>query len=374
MIYKTIKEINEARFALSPPGDTLQTILDDRSMSQIDLARRMNKHKKTINEIIKGHASITPETAIELENTLNIPADFWLERDRRYQLHLAEINEAEKIIREKEWASGFPLLEMKKYAFIENERDLVSTTKNLYLFFGITSEEAFNGVYSNLYTQYSAFRISDKHKVNRNAIIAWLRRGEKQAEDILVKEFDTKKVNELIPIFKEIMVNQEDFFFDELQLLCSECGIRLVHTPKLPKAPVNGATRWYRNNPLLQLSNRYQRNDIFWFTFFHELGHIVKHGKKDVFLEGFEYTPEGLEKEKEADAFAVKCTYSNEESAYLKKLPQINKQIIIDYADKLNTHPAIIIGRIAHESNKDEKKYLNMIGWQEGFFKKIVFD
>lgn len=371
MIYKTIKEIKEARAALSPPGDTLQSILDDRSMSQIELAKRMNKHKKTINEIIKGHASITPETAIELENTLNIPADFWLERDRRYQLQLAEINEAQKIINEKKWAKRFPLLEMKKYGFIQNESDIVTTTKNLYHFFGITSEEAFNGVYNNLYTQYSAFRISDKHEVNRNAIIAWLRRGEKQAEEIWVKEFDTKKVNELIPRFKEIMVNQEDFFFDELQSLCSECGIRLVHTPKLPKAPVNGATRWYRNNPLLQLSNRYQRNDIFWFTFFHELGHIVKHGKKDVFVEGFEYTPEGLIKEQEADDFAVKCIFSKEDEATIKQIKNLNKEIIIAYANEVNTLPAVILGRIAHELTDEDKAAISKFGWAENIFKKV---
>lgn len=374
MIYKTNLEIEEARATLSPPGDTLQSILDDRSMSQIDLAKRMNKHKKTINEIIKGHASITPETAIELENTLNIPADFWLERDRRYQLQLAEVNEAEKIIKEKKWAKCFPLLEMKKYGFIKDEKDIVATTKNLYYFFGVTSEEAFYEVYCNQYTQYSAFRISNKHQVNSNAIIAWLRRGEKQAEEIKINEYNIKRLNELIPAFKKIMVKQEGYFFDELQSLCSECGIRLVHTPKLPKAPISGSTRWYRNNPLMQLSNRYQRNDIFWFTFFHELGHIVRHGKKDVFVEGFEYTPEGLIKEQEADSFAVKCTFSKEDEAKLKLIGQLNKKIVLEYADEFNTHPAIIIGRLAHQSDEDEKKFLNMIGWKEGFYKKIVFE
>ena len=68
---------------VSPPGETLLEILEDRGMSQAELAERTGRPKKTINEIIKGKVALTPETAIQLERVLGTPASFWNNRDRK---------------------------------------------------------------------------------------------------------------------------------------------------------------------------------------------------------------------------------------------------------------------------------------------------
>lgn len=71
-----------------------------------------------------------------------------------------------------------------------------------------------------------------------------------------------------------------------------------------------------------RLSNLYNRNDIFWFTFFHEAGHIIKHGKKDVFVEGLKYSAEEQIKEDEANNFAVKYTFTKaQEKEVLANIP-----------------------------------------------------
>lgn len=376
MRYKNLKEIKQAREVLSPPGDTLQSILDNKSLSQTELAKRMDKHKKTINEIVNGHAAIIPETALELERTLGIDADFWLERERRYQLQLAELNEAEKLIKDKEWSKNFPLREMKLCGFIDYERDLISKTRSLLSFFGVSSKEGYESYYGNIMSEYLALRISESNNAkNPHALTAWLRRGDIQADELDVADFDKKKLKNYLPDIKDIMARQEAQFFIELQQLCCECGVRIVHTPKLPKAPVNGSTRWYRDKPLIQLSNRYKRNDIFWFTFFHEIGHIIKHGKKDIFVEGFEYTLEGKTKEKEADDFAVKWTLSEEQMDEIYSNRELDTEKVNEYAKKFITHPAIIMGRIARNAKtKYEKRNFYKIGWSEGLFKKIQFD
>ena len=70
---------------VSPPGETLAEILEERNMSQSELAQRMGRPKKTINEIIKGKAEITIDTALQIELVLGTPASFWIERERLYQ-------------------------------------------------------------------------------------------------------------------------------------------------------------------------------------------------------------------------------------------------------------------------------------------------
>src|SRR4051812_18759197 len=82
------------------PGTLLEEALADRGMSQAEIARRMDRPVKTINEIVKGKAAITPETAIQLERVLSIPASFWNNLETRYRAHLAEIDAHRQLERE----------------------------------------------------------------------------------------------------------------------------------------------------------------------------------------------------------------------------------------------------------------------------------
>lgn len=117
----------------------------------------------------------------------------------------------------------------------------------------------------------------------------------------------------------------------------------------LTKAPICGSTRWLNDTPLIQLTGRYKRNDSFWFTFFHEAGHILLHGKKDIFLEKVEYSDKDKVKEKQADEFAVKWTLTDEEEATILEAVPLTEQDIRNFANQFNTHPAIIIGRLQHK-------------------------
>jgi Zn-dependent peptidase ImmA (M78 family) len=90
-----------------------------------------------------------------------------------------------------------------------------------------------------------------------------------------------------------------------------------VHTPYINKALINGCTRWLNHTPFIQLTDRYTSKDSFWFTFFHEAGHIILHGKKDIFLENLDYSDKDLHKEEEANEFACKWTLKDRQ---IKKL------------------------------------------------------
>ncbi len=81
--------------AVSPPGETLEEVLEARRMSQSEFAERTGRPKKTINEIVKGKAAITPETAIQFERVLGIPSSFWMAREQNSRESLARARELE---------------------------------------------------------------------------------------------------------------------------------------------------------------------------------------------------------------------------------------------------------------------------------------
>ncbi|MCD4698405.1 MAG: ImmA/IrrE family metallo-endopeptidase, partial [Bacteroidales bacterium] len=161
--------------------------------------------------------------------------------------------------------------------------------------------------------------------------------------------YNQNKVKDSIHNIKTIMAEHTLDFFERLQEICKDVGVKIVYTPCLPKAPIHGSTRWHGDTPLIQLSARYKTNDKFWFTFFHEVGHILLHGKKFISLENVEYEEQDLIKEQEADDFAVQCTFSeDEEKEVLDSIP-LKRNDIISFAKKFNTHPALIIGRFHHK-------------------------
>jgi HTH-type transcriptional regulator/antitoxin HigA len=74
---------------VSPPGETLAEMLEERGVSQAQAAKALGLARKTVHEIIHGKAPITAETALRLERVLRVPAEFWCQREASYRLGLA---------------------------------------------------------------------------------------------------------------------------------------------------------------------------------------------------------------------------------------------------------------------------------------------
>jgi len=367
MSYKTLEDILAAKELISPPGDTLADTLEACKISQTDLALRMNRPVKTINEIIKGKAAITPETAIQLERVLKIPGSFWLNREVNYRVELAEIAEAEKLLAEKDWLNNFPLTAMKKMKWIDFENTVISKMEAILSFLSVSNKEGFYNVYEPM-LQSANHRLSLHVNKNSYAIAAWMRKGDLQVAEMKSNSYSAPVFKENLKKIKTIAATQPDNFFDLLKALCTEAGVKVVHTSCLPGAPLHGSTRWINDTPVIQLSNRYQRNDIFWFTFFHEAGHILKHGKKAIFLEGIDLDPEMISKEQEANEVAIEYLLTHEQETVVRDNFPLNKTSIDLFSKRFKTHPASIIGRFAHQNPA-----LNQLGWNLGFFKKIEF-
>src|SRR4051812_17320330 len=97
-------------YAVSP-GEQLASVLEGKGMSQAELATRIGRPQKTINEIVKGKVSITPETAIQLERALGIPASIWNSLEAAYQLQLAERRDEARLSAFAGWVERLPILE-----------------------------------------------------------------------------------------------------------------------------------------------------------------------------------------------------------------------------------------------------------------------
>ncbi|NLJ39815.1 MAG: HigA family addiction module antidote protein [Candidatus Atribacteria bacterium] len=348
------------------PGETLSEKLDELGMGPKEFAIRTGKPEKTIIAIIKGKSSITAEMAVQFEHVLKIPAHFWLNIQRNYDEFIARAERKNVLTSSIGWAKLFPLAEMIKKGWLPQNKSIEARTADLLAFFSISNHAAWEDYYLNQQLKV-AFRISLAHTKEPYAISAWLRKGDLQASELQAPDYSENDFKDALPEIKSVMAKHPNDFANKLQSTCLAAGVKVVYTPCLPKAPIVGSTRWLNDTPLIQLSGRYKRNDIFWFTFFHEAGHIILHGKKDIFLEKIDYSDYDRNKEEEADNFAIKWTLTEDEEQEIIDSAPLTEADIKYFAKKFNTHPAIIIGRLQHDE-------LIPYGLGSQFFKPVIFN
>lgn len=348
------------------PGETLAEKLEEINMGPKEFAIRTGKPEKTINAVLKGESAITSDMAILFEDVLQIPARFWLKQQYEYDEYIARQKRQSVIELAKDWAAAFPYAEMAKLGWIIPTRKVEEKVVHLFKYFGLSSSEAWEEYFYKQQLKV-AFRISLHNTKNPHALSAWIRQGELQANSMEAPAFDKQLLLEQLPKIKKVMAIHPQDFFVQLQQLCLKAGVKIIYTPCVKQAPISGATRWINNHPVIQLTGRYNQNDRFWFTFFHEVGHVLLHGKKEIFLEDIEYSDYDKQKEQEANDFAVKWTFSEEQENEVLKNEDLTEREIVEFAKKFNTHPAIIIGRL-------QKKEIIHYSQGRQFFLKLNFN
>lgn len=327
-----------------PPGETLLETLQTLGMSQVELANRTGRPLKTINEIIKGKAAITPETALQLERVLGVPAPFWNNLERNYRDALARTKERKRLATGLTWLKKIPVKALMKAGVIRNLADNKALLVEVLNFFGVGNPAAWERVWT---AQRAVFRRSPAFRSAPGAVAAWLRIGELRAQRIQCAPFDRAKFRATLGQIRGLTVKPPEIFQPESHQLCAKAGVAVVFVSELPGTHVSGATRWLTpKKALIQLSLRYRTDDHLWFTFFHEAGHILLHGKRRIFLEDSRATDS---QEKEADAFAANSLIP---PAVLREFLQrgdTGKAAIRGFAKQLGISPGIVVGRLQHE-------------------------
>lgn len=358
------------RSFLSPPGDTIQESIDALGMTQSELAARMGRPKEKINELIKGKAPLTMDTAIMLERVLGIPVQFWTNRENAYREALARIEEKEALERDINWLDHFPLKALFQRGITSSARKSTETLRELLLFFGFAGSEQWHQYYLNV-SEETSFRISLKNTANPGAVSVWLRLGEKALYARQGAAYNPKAFRAALKDFRELARTQPDNFQESIAKIAGACGVSVVFTPCLPGAKISGAARWIGATPLIQLSDLYKTNDQFWFSFFHETCHILEHGKKEVFLEKLNGAILNEEKEQEANAFAAHTLIpAHLYERWISRYTYFDEKIIKAFAAEAGIHPGIVVGRLQFDG-KLQAAFQNGLKVEVGFGKSL---
>lgn len=336
------KQSKLGRFFLSKPGDSILDAIEHVKMTQAELAVRMGKTPAKISDLISGKEPVTTATALQLEKVLGLPAEFLLQREATYRERLAKIEEEEQLACWIPWTQCHPLKELKKCGYIASGSG-VAAVRELLMFYGVAAPEQWETVYVPRFTQ-ARFRKSEAHQQSVASITAWLRIGEVEMRKKALPVYDKEGFKALLAAVRTMVAASPAGFHHKVQQACESVGVAVVYSPCLPNAPINGAARWIGDNPLIQITDRYKTMDHFWFTFYHEAGHVLLHGKKEVFLEEVEHVVQNEEKEEEANRFAHKWLLPERFEGELSY--PLDEEVVLKIAAMYDTHPGIVVGRL----------------------------
>jgi HTH-type transcriptional regulator / antitoxin HigA len=330
-----------------PPGETLRDRLAEMNLSQAELAARAGLSTKHVSQIMSGSAPITLETAILLDRITGIPASVWNRREADYREALLRARVRELTPEDEAWLAALPIKELQKRHHLPVERDKGRLFEAVLSFFGVADREAWLRIWRG---PVASFRRSNAYRSDPAAVISWLRIAELQAQNIPAEQYSARAFRKVLQEIRALTTQGDANTIVEM---CAAAGVVVVLVPEVHGCRISGAAWWTSpSRAVIALSDRYKKDDHFWFSFFHEAGHLLHHSKKETFVD------DGGEDdllEDDANKFAANLLIPPQEAHRLASLTS-NEDVVV-FANEIGIAPGIVVGRLQHD---------DLWGWNRG--------
>ncbi|WP_417468488.1 ImmA/IrrE family metallo-endopeptidase [Maricaulis sp.] len=330
---------------VSPPGHTIVSILEERELTVEDFAREIGRTAAAAQKIVDGVQAIDVDLAQRLADTLGASPSFWIAREHDYRGSIAA-PEGLKISNLQDFVSRLPMRDMQRFGWVATARSNEEKIAETLAFFGVSSLAQWQGRYEGAF-ETAAYRKSAAHSSCPAATTAWLRQGEIETADDPVAVWSSKILSDQLPKLRRLTWQKRPLvFLPKLKALLAEAGVKIavVRAPKGCSA--SGAVRVLEGGvPHIQMSFRYLSDDHFWFTLFHEIGHLLLHYSSMPILELNESQINSIENE--ANEFASSTIVPLEHREEMLNLGG-SRFPIVDFAKKIGIAPGLVVGQLQH--------------------------
>lgn len=322
----------------TPPGVTIKEQLVDRGMSQKEFAVRMDMSEKHISRLINGEVQLTSDVAMRLEMVLGLPAHFWSNLENIYREKLIKAQAENEMDSDLETMKKIPYNEMAKNGWVQETRNSIERVINLRKFFevvqlGLIKDPTIQGI--------ACRKLGDGEKSDY-ALLAWAQRAKLEARNIHTGAINIEKLKSSLSNIRKMTRQIPKVFCATLCDMLAACGIAIVFLPHIGGSFLHGATFYDGSKIVIGMTVRGKDADRFWFSLFHEFGHIILGhiGQVDGISE---------EDEKNADAFARDTLIPQSAFDTLTKMKNFDKLTIVRFAENIDIDPGIVVGRLQKE-------------------------
>ncbi|NJD65396.1 MAG: ImmA/IrrE family metallo-endopeptidase [Chloroflexi bacterium] len=334
----------------SAPGDTIQDILDQRDISQAGFGEMVRLPRAEVEALLQGRQAITLEVARQLSAVLGATPEFWMARDFQFRETAATLGGMAT-----EWARQLPLGDMVRFGWMAPPHPTEEVRACLN-FFGVPSVAAWRSRYEATLAT-AAFRTSPAFESRPAALAAWLRQGEREAAEIMCDPWAPDLLAARLPLLRRLSkVADPQRFLPKLRAECARAGVAVVVVRSPAGNRASGAVRFVSSDKaVVQLSARFLTDDQFWFSFFHECGHLLLHLAPSSPASRSSETPildleggsEEEPREGEASRFAQTMIIPQEFADEFERLTS-DAPAVIRFAVRVGVSPGLVVGQLQY--------------------------
>lgn len=318
------------------PGETIREVMEYLGMTQREFAMRLDTTVQSINRIFKGDQGITAEMANKLERVTGTPSSFWNALEWQYRSQLVRMREAEEFQSQQDWLAKIPTKELESRGYIKRGLECPQKFEAVLKFFSVSSVQAWEHTWAK---PAVAARRSLCFDSAPYLSATWIRMGEIEAQKIICGPTDIKKFKSAMSSLRELTTEEPKVFLPKLVEICNSCGVALVLVPEFKKLTWSGATKWIGDTAVIILNLRGKAEDKFWFSFFHESGHVVLHNRAGLLIN--DGSREDA-REIEANEFAYSVLFGK----HRETIPHLHSlDAVRSFAYKLGISPGIVAGQ-----------------------------
>lgn len=346
------------------PGYYVKDLIDAQGMNQEELAKRLQTSGKYVSDLINGRVNLTEEMVLRLSIVFGTSTAMWLNLNKTFIEKKLEI---ESKIREGEECSLVKQIDYKFWVelnLVKPATKAIDKVRELQKYFKVSSLSVLQQ--RDFLVQYrtTVSEIKDINVINANA---WVQTALNLGAQTCVQPFDKKTLMSQLGKIREMTIQEPEIFYPKMKKILADCGVALVVLPNLKNCGVNGAVKWMsKDKVVLAINDRRKYADSFWFSLFHELGHVMQQRIKVLLISEKQdclETNELLQKlETEADNFAQNILIPQKEyQQFVEQTSYFDKNNITEFAEKLKIHPGIVVGRLQQDQRLRYDTTLNSL-------------
>jgi len=315
------------------PGYYIKEIIDDSGLTQADFARRLGTTPKNISVLVRGEQALSVDIANRLSRMLGTSISYWMNLQQVYDELNAEFMRLKDLEMERD---TFKLIDYKYFrdylGFPDLARNVDKQIDMVRSFLSVASLTVLEE--QDLAVDFRSYKEEQSRSniVNSNVMLQ-IAINETLKSDI--PRFDKKRFEDCLDFVLSQTMNHKSFL-SEIKEVFGEAGVNLVVLPNLKNSGINGATKRVNGRVMIFVNDRRHYEDTFWFTLFHEIGHVLNGNLGAT-----------SEKEAEADKFASRKLIPEKEYIdFIATCDSYNEKNIKTFADSIDRDPGIVLGRL----------------------------